>query len=139
MIYLLCLNQSITDTINWVIKMDLKILDNKKYGNVGDELKENITQNSKLSIISLYFTIFAYKELQKELNKIEGLRFPFREPSFSDNSKEIQNQIDIVELTIDESKKEIKKEDNFSRKLELNMKIKIVEEKIQQLVDEILV
>lgn len=56
-----------------------------------------------------------------------------------DNSKEIQNQIDIVELTIDESKKEIKKEDNFIRKLELNMKIKIVEEKIQQLVDEILV
>lgn len=82
MIYLLCLNQSITDTINWVIKMDLKILDNKKYGNVGDELKENITQNSKLFIISLYFTIFAYKELQKELNKIEGLRFAFREPSF---------------------------------------------------------
>jgi len=53
--------------------------------------------------------------------------------------KRIKNQIDITQLTIDESKKKIKKEDNFNRGLELNMRIKVFEEKIQQLVDEILV
>lgn len=59
-----------------------KILDNKQFGKVGDELKENIKSHSKLSIISAYFTIFAYKELNKELNKIDNLRFLFTEPTF---------------------------------------------------------
>ena len=40
-----------------------KLLDNKQNGKVGDELKEDIKTNSKLSIISAYFTIYAYKEL----------------------------------------------------------------------------
>ena len=49
-----------------------KILDNKNFGKVGDEIKENIKKGSNLSIISAYFTIFAYKELYKELSKFRG-------------------------------------------------------------------
>lgn len=49
-----------------------KILDNKRFGKVGDELKENLHNGSKMSVISAYFTIYAYKELTEELNKIDG-------------------------------------------------------------------
>lgn len=39
-----------------------KIIDNKRNGKVVTELKDNICNGSKLSIISAYFTIYAYNE-----------------------------------------------------------------------------
>lgn len=66
-----------------------KILDNKQFGKVGEELKSSIKSNSKLSIVSAYFTIFAYKELSKELSKIHKLRFLFTEPTFVKKHKEL--------------------------------------------------
>lgn len=69
-----------------------EILDNRSRGNVGEFLKAEIKKNAKLSIVSAYFTIFAYGELKKELNKISELRFLFGEPTFlkSDDSKELK-------------------------------------------------
>lgn len=69
-----------------------KILDNKKFGKVGDELKEHINIGSKLSVVSAYFTIYAYKKLGKELNKIDNMRFIFTEPTFTKEDKEITRQ-----------------------------------------------
>ena len=54
----------------------IKTLDNK-LNKVGDELKVNIEKGSKISIISSYFSIYAFKELKKELSKINELRFIF--------------------------------------------------------------
>lgn len=49
----------------------MRVLDNK-LNKVGDELKENITKGSKISIIASYFSIYAFKELRKELlNKMD--------------------------------------------------------------------
>ena len=48
-----------------------KILDNKKNGRVIDEMRKNIDKGTKLSVISAYFTIYAYAELKKELSKID--------------------------------------------------------------------
>ena len=59
----------------------IKTLDNK-LNKVGDELKVNIEKGSKISIISSYFSIYAFKELKKELNKIDELRFIFTSPTF---------------------------------------------------------
>ena len=59
-----------------------KILDNKQFGCVGDEIRENIKKRSKLSIISAYFTIYAFNELSRELNNIDNMRFIFTEPTF---------------------------------------------------------
>jgi ERCC4-related helicase/menaquinone-dependent protoporphyrinogen IX oxidase len=53
------------------------LIDNKKNGKVGDIVKEHIEQGSKLSIISGYFTIYAFKELQDELSKIDELNLLF--------------------------------------------------------------
>ncbi|MFD3157959.1 helicase-related protein [Haloimpatiens sp. FM7330] len=63
------------------------ILDNRKRGTVGEYLKENIDDNSKLSIISAYFTIYAYNVLKEKLDNIEELRFLFGEPTFIKNEK----------------------------------------------------
>lgn len=58
------------------------IRDNRKRGSVGDFLKENIKESSNLSIVSAYFTIYAYGQLKNQLNSIEGLKFLFGEPTF---------------------------------------------------------
>lgn len=65
-----------------------KVLDNKK-NRVVDELKAELTRGSKLSIISAFFTIYAYAELKKELNKVESTRFIFTEPTFVKRDREL--------------------------------------------------
>ncbi|HHT57777.1 SNF2-related protein, partial [Herbinix luporum] len=65
-----------------------KVLDNKKH-RVVDEIKKELKKGSKLSIISAYFTIYAYAELKKELSKIDNMRFIFTEPTFVNKGKEL--------------------------------------------------
>ena len=72
-----------------------KIIDNKRNGKVVTELKDNICNGSKLSIISAYFTIYAYNELKKELSKVDKFRFIFTEPSFVKSDNEVQREFYI--------------------------------------------
>lgn len=65
-----------------------KVIDNKKI-KVVDELKSELKQGSKLSVISAYFTIYAYAELKKELSKIDNMRFIFTEPTFVKKDREL--------------------------------------------------
>lgn len=58
------------------------IRDNHEYGAVGDFLKEHIKTNSQLSIVSAYFTIYAYHSLKEKLDGIKELRFLFGDPKF---------------------------------------------------------
>ena len=58
------------------------IRDNHKNGSVGDFLIEHLKTNSSTSIVSAYFTIYAYKKLQTQLDSIKRLRFLFGEPTF---------------------------------------------------------
>ena len=65
-----------------------KILDNKT-DFVYKELEENIKKGSKLSVISAYFSMYAYDSLKKPLDKIDNMRFIYTKPSFlKDNTKE---------------------------------------------------
>lgn len=75
--------------------MEMQILDNKVQGRVIDKLKENIKSGTKLSIISAYFTIYAYEELRKELNKIDSLRLLFSEPTFIKDKKDINREFKL--------------------------------------------
>lgn len=79
-----------------------KMLDNKVNGKVVDELRANLQKGSKLSIISAYFTIYAYNELKKELSKIDKMRFIFTEPTFVKKESEL-----IREYYIDKNEKAI--------------------------------
>lgn len=58
------------------------IRDNHSRGMVADFLKSQIQDGSRLSIVSAYFTIYAYDALKDSLDRIEHLDFLFGEPSF---------------------------------------------------------
>ncbi|HEV8723568.1 MAG TPA: helicase-related protein [Candidatus Binatia bacterium] len=56
--------------------------DNHTRGSVAEFLEAKIQTGSKLSIVSAYFTIYAYDALKDYLNTIDHLDFLFGEPSF---------------------------------------------------------
>jgi SNF2 family DNA or RNA helicase len=58
------------------------IRDNHSRGSVGDFLREKIRDGSSMSVVSAYFTIYAFDALRAELEKIDGMRFLFGEPRF---------------------------------------------------------
>lgn len=58
------------------------IRDNAAEGRVADFLEKHITKDSNVSIVSAFFTIYAYHELKSALDSIEHLRFLFGEPNF---------------------------------------------------------
>jgi SNF2 family DNA or RNA helicase len=64
------------------MNIESSLRDNKNRGNVGTFLKENIKDSSYLSIVSAYFTIYAYEKLKERLDKINHLNFLFGEPTF---------------------------------------------------------
>jgi SNF2 family DNA or RNA helicase len=58
------------------------IRDNRHRGTVGDFLKAKVEENSTLSIVSAYFTIYAFDALKEQLLGIKSLKFLFGEPRF---------------------------------------------------------
>lgn len=60
----------------------MEFLDNTGRNRLGDALSSALDEGSKLSIISSYFTVFAYGELKEELSKVDEVRFLFSEPTF---------------------------------------------------------
>jgi len=58
------------------------IRDNHTRGKVADFLVEKINAGSHLSVVSAYFTIYAYEALSAELDGIGYLNFLFGEPRF---------------------------------------------------------
>ena len=61
------------------------IRDNHGRGRVSDFLIEKVVPGSALSIVSAYFTTYAYEALAGQFEQIDGLRFPFGEPRFVAN------------------------------------------------------
>jgi SNF2 family DNA or RNA helicase len=58
------------------------VRDNLSRGSVADFLKTKTQKGSALSVVSAYFTIYAYDALKDTLNFIDHLDFLFGEPSF---------------------------------------------------------
>lgn len=58
------------------------IRDNSSRGSVGEFLTANIHPDAELSIVSAYFTIYAYHKLKDKLDSIKELNFLFGEPTF---------------------------------------------------------
>jgi SNF2 family DNA or RNA helicase len=56
--------------------------DNYTRGTVADFLKGKIQDGSRLSVVSAYFTIYAYDALKDSLDRIDHLDFLFGEPSY---------------------------------------------------------
>ncbi|MYG00573.1 ATP-dependent helicase [Candidatus Poribacteria bacterium] len=62
--------------------IDSGIRDNLLRGTVHDFLEKAIQNDSSLSVVSAYFTIYAYEKLQDCLDNIDELRFLFGDPDF---------------------------------------------------------
>src|SRR6476646_282419 len=58
------------------------IRDNYSRGSVAEFLHQKIRDGSDLSVVSAYFTIYAWEALRGELEKIDRMRFLFGEPRF---------------------------------------------------------
>ncbi|PLC50028.1 ATP-dependent helicase [Pollutimonas subterranea] len=58
------------------------IRDNHTRGKVADFLAEKMAAGSRLSVVSAYFTIYAYDALSSQLDEINHLNFLFGEPRF---------------------------------------------------------
>ncbi|MBA4417121.1 MAG: ATP-dependent helicase [Syntrophus sp. (in: bacteria)] len=58
------------------------IRDNHKHGSVGRFLVDTLKPEAELSVVSAYFTIYAYHRLKDQLNQIDHLNFLFGEPAF---------------------------------------------------------
>ncbi len=51
------------------------LLDNKKNGKVGDELRKHLSIGTKLSVMSGLFSIYGFEVLKKELKVVDSARF----------------------------------------------------------------
>ena len=81
------------------------IRDNHNHGKVGDFLKQEILKNPEVSIVSAYFTIYAYHQLKSNLDNIKNLRFLFGEPTFiksvvSDKTNPRDFKIETMDLLL---------------------------------------
>ena len=64
-----------------------------------DELIENIKKGSKMTIAASCFSMYAYKELKKQLDNIDELRFIFTSPTFvKESSKKEKREFFIPRL-----------------------------------------
>ena len=59
----------------------MQILDNVR-NTVKDDLQVTIKKGSKISVAAACFSIYAFKELKKQLEAVEELRFIFTSPTF---------------------------------------------------------
>lgn len=59
---------------------------------VRDDLKEKIKPRSKVSIAAACFSMYAYKELKSQLEKVDEFRFIFTSPTFIKEKVEKQKR-----------------------------------------------
>lgn len=69
-----------------------KVLDNKTNGKVYTELIERIDNETTMSVISSQFSIYAFRAMQKYLEKLQDFRFIFTEPTYvrSEEKREVK-------------------------------------------------
>lgn len=86
-----------------------------------DDLKAALNSGSKVSIAAASFSIYAYEALQKELEKIDELRFIFTSPTFNKEREKKQKREFYIpklsrERTLYGSDFEIKLRNNLTQK-----------------------
>lgn len=75
------------------------IVDNQQGGRVGDYLKKHIKPGASLSFVSAFFTIYAYQELQDELEGAAHLRFLYGNPEGTESPDPNLSQNKSFEIT----------------------------------------
>jgi ERCC4-related helicase len=89
---------------------------NNKTEKVGDELKKDLKNGSKVNVAAAIFSIYGYESLKAELNDIDSLRFIFTDPTFVEMDKMNREQR-LFEINANSRKKAISGSD-----FEINLK-----------------
>jgi SNF2 family DNA or RNA helicase len=75
--------------------MEIKMIDNKGQNTLINLLKSEIKTGSKIAIASTYFSLFAFYELKKELEKSKDFRFLYTKPTFYKKENDLKRQYKI--------------------------------------------
>ncbi|MDD3593352.1 MAG: helicase-related protein [Candidatus Gastranaerophilales bacterium] len=93
------------------------IKDNRKRGSVAKFLEEKMIENSKLCIVTAYFTVYAFDALKDKLGSLKQVEFLFGEPAFiktvkpeNAESKVYKIENDQIQLASKLTQKNIAKE-----------------------------
>jgi len=105
------------------------IRDNHEHGSVGELLKEIITKNSDVSIVSAYFTIYAYYNLKKEFDGINKLQFLFGEPTFIKSLN--TDKVNFRDFKIEDDKLAISLEKRLEQKSVAQLCSEWIREKVE--------
>ncbi|MBU1102003.1 MAG: NgoFVII family restriction endonuclease [Bacteroidetes bacterium] len=90
------------------------IRDNFSNGSVGNFLVDNIENDSNLSFVTAYFTIYAYEKLKPQLDNIKSLKLLFGEPRFL---KSVSSTVDAKNYRIEDDKLVIPVENRLQQKV----------------------
>ena len=80
----------------------MKVIDNK-FEKLGEDLKAEIKDNTKIQICASVFSMYGFEALKKELNKIDSLQFIFTDPTFVKN---VSNSKETREFEINSYRRE---------------------------------
>lgn len=81
----------------------MQIIDNIT-NTLKDDLQVTIKRGSKVSIAAACFSIYAYKELKKQLENIDELRFIFTSPTFTtEKTSKAQREFYIPRISREQS------------------------------------
>lgn len=113
-----------------------RVLDSTKIGAVGEFIKDNVKLGSTVSVSSPIFTIYAFEELRKVLEKSKKFRFLFNEPTFIRNIitdkkevKEFELQMSQRERNVSEFNLEIGLKNNLDQNQIANKCYSFIKEK----------
>jgi SNF2 family DNA or RNA helicase len=90
------------------------IRDNYSNGSVGEFLIENTVDNSDLSFVTAYFTIYAYEKLKPQLDTVKSLKLLFGEPRFI---KSVASSTDAKSYKIEDEELVIPVENRLQQKV----------------------
>jgi hypothetical protein len=88
---------------------------------LGDELRKDLTNKSKVKLCAAYFSMYAFSELKKELKSIKDFSFLFNSPTFLKEEKKKEEKKFYIpnfvrERTIAGGEFEIRLRNNLSQK-----------------------
>lgn len=95
-----------------------------------DDLKTTLQKGSKVSMAAASFSIYAFEALQKELEKIDELRFIFTSPTFNkEHSKKQKREFYIPKLNCER----MRKEPQLDRPILINKQVKSKRKELEEL------
>jgi SNF2 family DNA or RNA helicase len=114
------------------------VFDNNKIGQVGEFLKENISKDAKLDVVSSIFTLYAFDKIKPQLQHAKHLRFLYNQPTFLNDETNVEKDIRIFSLEMKDRERntsefdlEIALKNKLDQPIVANEFYKFIKEKVE--------